>query len=137
MIWPDWAESLRSPKSPAEGRTSQRSADMSLWSKSIPQLRKYSHLSPQLRTPSSSPSSLILASIYPYPRCSSLQQSSVHPPNTACCAERQSTAHTLKKQRISNHNTVFISMLFYSLLLCLIPGWGLSVMMLHSLTSGL
>lgn len=97
-IWLGWAESLQSPKSPAAGRISQCSADKSLLSTSSPPLHKYNHLSPRPHTPSSFPSSLISASICPSLCCSSPRQSSVHPPNKACCPVTQNTARILKKK---------------------------------------
>lgn len=115
MIWLGWAESLQSPKSPAEGRISQCSADKSLLSMSSPLLHKYNHLSPRRHTPSSFPSSLISSSIRPSLCCSSLRRSSVHPPNTACCPETQNTARTLKKQRTPNQNAEVILFLFKNL----------------------
>lgn len=98
VIWWGWEESPQSPKSPAEGHISQCSADMSLLSRNIPLLHKYNHLLLLPHTPSSSPSSLILASIRLSLCRSSLRQSSVHPPNTACCGETQNTARTLKTE---------------------------------------
>lgn len=103
VIWSGRAKSPQSPRSPAEGHTFQCSADKSLLSRSIRRLHKHNHLSPQHRTPSSSPSSPIWASIHPSQHCSSLQLSSGHPPNTACCSGIRSTAHTLERQEGCHH----------------------------------
>lgn len=117
MIWLGWAKSPQSPRSPAEGHTSQCSADKFLLSRSIPHLHKHSHLSPQHRTPSSSPSSLIWTSIRLALHCSSQQLSSVPPPNTACCSRKRSTAHTLERQEGCHHIQAFIHSPFHSFLL--------------------